>query len=235
LLTHTSGWNQLLTTTNVPGTGNGWDGLEVTVEQVGATPGAARQYKNANFAMQRILIPVLHRALAGNSIPVATEANHGILYLDALDVIALKPLGMEDISCEPAAGQTEALSYKFADTTLSGVSWAAPAAGCGGHAWLQLNAQQLAEFLTGVRYSDHILSAASKAYMETKRAGFSSAVAVDGGTAYSHGGDFYSGGREAHSCVIRLPNGIDASLIINSDTPTDACGLLRSAYNTATP
>lgn len=235
LLTHTSGWNQLLTTTNIPGTGNDWDGLEVTVEQVGAIPGAARQYKNANFAIQRTLIPALHRALAGSSIPVVTEANEGLLYLDALDAIALRPLGMEDIACAPAAGQIEALSYNFADPSLSGVSWAAPASGCGGHAWLQLNAQQLAEFLTGVRYSDHILSAASKDYMETERAGFSSAVAVEGGTAYSHGGDFYSGSRETHTCVMRLPNGIDASLIINSDTSTNACSLLRSAYNTATP
>jgi len=235
LLTHTSGFNQLLTTTNIAGIGNDWDGLQTIVEQVGAIPGASRQYKNANFALQRVLIPALRRALEGSSIPIATESNSGQLYLDALDSIAFERLGIEDISCAPAAGQVEALAYDFADTTLGGVSWAAPAANCGGHAGLQLNAQQLAEFLTGVRYSDHILSAASKAYMQTNLAGFSAATAVDGGTAYSHGGDYMSGGRETHTCVIRLPNGIDASLIVNSDTSLDPCGLLRAAYNTATP
>lgn len=236
LLTHTSGFNQLLTTTSVVGVGNDWDGLQKTVEQVGAIPGAARQYKNANFALQRILIPALRRQLEGSVIPVATEANHGDLYLDALDAIALKPLGIENISCSPAAGQVEALSYKFADSTLAGVSWATPSSGCGGHAWLQMNAQQLAAFLTGVRYSDHILSAASKTYMETNRAGYTTATSADGGTTYYHGGDFYSsGGREVHTCVEHLPNGIDASLIINSDTSVDPCSLLRTAYNTATP
>lgn len=236
LLTHTSGFNQLLTTTTVEGTGNDWDGLQTTIEQVGAIPGASRQYKNANFALQRVLIPALRRQLEGNSVPVVTESNSRELYLDALDSIAFERLGIQDISCEPAAGQVEALSYNFADTSIQGRSWATTSSGCGGHAGLQLNAQQLAAFLTGVRYSDHILSAASKDYMDAERAGWSSASAVDGGTAYSHGGDYYGGnGRETHTCVMRLPDGIDAALIINSDTPTSACTVLRTSYNAATP
>jgi CubicO group peptidase (beta-lactamase class C family) len=236
LLTHTSGFNQLLTTTAVEGAGNDWDGLQVMVEQIGAQPGASRQYKNANFALQRVLIPALRRELEGASIPVVTEGNSRELYLQALDSIAFERLGIEDISCEPAAGQIEALSYNFGDATVAGRSWATTSSGCGGHAGLQFNAQQLAEFLTGVRYSDHILSASSKAYMDANRAGWSSATPVEGGTAYSHGGDYFGGsGRETHTCVMRLPNGIDASLIINSDTPTSPCSVLVTAYNAATP
>ncbi|HEY6560003.1 MAG TPA: serine hydrolase [Polyangiaceae bacterium] len=236
LLTHTSGFDQLLTTTDIEGAGNTWDGLEVMVEQIGAIPGATRKYKNANFALQRVLIPALRRELEGNSVPVVTEDNSRELYLDALDDIAFERLGIEDISCEPVAGTTEALSYNFSDATLGGKSWASTSSGCGGHAMLQLNAQQLAEFLTGVRYSDHILSASSKSYMDANRAGWNSATGVDGGTAYYHGGDyFWSGGRETHTCVMRLPNGIDASLIVNSDTPTSPCTVLRTAYNAATP
>lgn len=235
LLTHTSGLNQLLTTTSVPGTGNDWDGLQVTMEQVGAIPGAARQYKNANFALQRLLIPALRRELEGNSIPVATEANVRELYLDALDDIAFARLGIEDVSCEPPAGQIEALSYDFSDPAKAGKSWATTSSGCGGHAGLQLSAQQLATFLTGVRYSNHILSAASQQYMQDERAGWNSARSVDGGTAYDHGGDYYSGTRETHTCVMRLPGGIDAAIIVNSDTPTSPCTVLRSAFNDATP
>ena len=236
LLTHTSGFNQLLTTTSVQGAGNDWDGLQVMVEQVGAMPGASREFKNANFALQRVLIPALRRALEGASIPVVTEANSRELYLQALDSIAFKRLGIEDISCQPVAGQIEALSYNTADATIGGQSWATTSSGCGGHAGLQMNAQQLAEFLTGVRYSDHILSASSKSYMDANRAGWSSATAVDGGMAYSHGGDYYAtSGRETHTCVMRLPDGIDASLIINSDTPTSPCSVLVTAYNAATP
>ncbi len=236
LLTHTSGFNQLLTTTNIAGAGNDWDGLQVMVEQIGAIPGAPRLYKNANFALQRLLIPALRRDLEGNSIPVVTESNSRALYLDALDDLAFERLGIEDISCEPAAATIEALSYNFSDPTLAGRSWATTSSGCGGHAGLQLNAQQLAEFLTGVRYSDHILSAASKSYMDANRAGWSASMPVEGGTAYAHVGDYFAtGGRQTHTCVMRLPNGIDASLIINSDTPTGACSVLRNAYDAATP
>lgn len=235
LLTHTSGLNQLLSTTSVSGTGNDWDGLQVTMEQVGASPGAARQYKNANFALQRLLIPALRREVEGNSIPVVTEANVRQLYLDALDDIAFERLGIEDVSCVAPAGQIEALSYEFSNPAKAGKSWATTSSGCGGHAGLQLSAQQLATFLTGVRYSPHILSAASQQYMQDKLAGWNRARSVDGGTAYDHGGDYYSSNRETHTCVMRLPGGIDAAIIVNSDTPISPCTVLRSAFNDATP
>lgn len=157
------------------------------------------------------------------------------LYLDALDEIAFERLGIDDVSCETPEGLIQALSYKKDETSKPGKSWGTTGSGCGGHANLQLNAQQLALFLTGVRYSNGILSAGSRDYMDNERAGWSSSWSVDGGTAYSHGGDYFSSKRETHTCVMRLPTGIDAAIIINSDTPMGACTVLRLAFNAATP
>ena len=235
LLTHTTGIQQLLASTDVEGAGNDWDGLQVIVEEIGATPGAGRVYKNANFALMRILIPALWQELEEGAIPNVTEDNVRELYLDAMDAFTNERLGLPYITCETPEGEIQAYSYDQANDTQPGKSWGTTGSGCGGHANLHLTAQQLASFMAGIRYSHHLLSAESQGYMEAERAGFSGAPSVEGGTAYRHGGDYYSNGRETHTCVTRFPGGIDASIVLNSDSPRSACNVLRDAFNAATP
>lgn len=236
LLTHTSGFNQLLTTTDVPGAGNDWDGLKVMVEQIGADPGSSRQYKNANFATLRILTPRLWQELEGEDVvPDVTIDNVRELYLGWLDELAFERLGLPAISCETPDDEVQALSYDLDDDTKAGKSWGGTTNGCGGHAGLHMTAQQLATFLTGVRYGEGVLSTESLDLMDEERAGWSHSGPADGGAYYRHAGQYGSNGRQTNTCVIRLPDGIDASIIINSHTPIAPCTVLRNAYNAATP
>ena len=48
-----------------------------------------------------------------------------------------------------------------------------------------------------------------------------------------HGGDgSFSEGREIHTCVMALPQGYDAALVVNSQ-PGGACGVLLNSYKEA--
>jgi hypothetical protein len=70
--------------------------------------------------------------------------------------------------------------------------------------------------------------------MNANRAGWSETGLVEGGSFFQHGGDWYKGsGRETHTCMMELPHGVNASIIINSSSDNDRCAILRDAYNAA--
>ena len=70
--------------------------------------------------------------------------------------------------------------------------------------------------------------------MRNERAGWDGSTGVDGGTAYWHGGSWNkTGGRRTRTCMMELPHGVNASIIVNSLPPVDKCTVLRNAYNAA--
>ena len=238
LLTHTSGLNQAFTELQADGDeglwDNDWDGLEFVVDNGTAAP-SARQYKNANFALFRVIIPELWKAVAGPAGAV-TEANVGDRYLQYLHALVLNRAQIESVTCWPQAGYPEAKWYNFGDPSLAGVSNSSALDNCGGYANLHFSAQELTQYAAAFRYDDTIMSPADRATMRSQRAGWDGSTAVDGGTAYWHGGSWNKPGeRYTRTCLMELPNGINASIIFNSLPPIDKCTVLRSAYNAAVP
>jgi hypothetical protein len=55
------------------------------------------------------------------------------------------------------------------------------------------------------------------------------------GAYYMHGGDWYHGAGELHSCVMAFPITVEASLVINSARGAIPyqCSLLQSAFDNA--
>jgi hypothetical protein len=144
--------------------------------------------------------------------------------------------GIESIACWPQAGYPEAKSYNFADPTLAGSSNSSSLDGCGGHANLHFSAQELTRYAAAFRYNDVIMSPADRTTMRNELAGWNGANGVDGGTAYSHGGSWNkTGDRHTRTCMMELPNGVNASIVINSLPPEDKCTVLREAYDAAMP
>ncbi|MCH9651210.1 MAG: beta-lactamase family protein [Deltaproteobacteria bacterium] len=237
LLTHTSGLNQEFNALKDAGLegpwGNGWDGLEFVVEN-GTVPDSPRQYKNANFALLRILIPELWKAAGGPGTAV-TKANVGERYLSYLHELVMDREDIESVVCWPQTGYPEAKGYNFDDMSLAGYSSSSSLDGCGGHANLHLSAQELTQYAAAFRFDDGIMSPGDRSTMRTARAGWNGAGAVDGGTAYDHGGAWnHSGGRRTRTCMMELPNGVNASIIINSQPAVGSCSALRQAFNAAT-
>lgn len=235
LLTHTSGFQQAYDALKAAGLegqwGNDWGGLEFVVAN-GTNPGSKGDYINANFALMRILIPELWRA-AGGPASAVTKANVGQRYLAFLHQHVLNKENIDSITCSPQAGYPEAKAYDFADMSLAGYSSSASSDACGGHASLHFSAQELTRYAFSFRYNRDILSSANQMLMNANKAGWNGSGAVEGGNFYQHGGLWIHGARETHTCLMELPNGVNASIVINSTPDIHRCTVLRDAYNAA--
>ncbi len=111
---------------------------------------------------------------------------------------------------------------------------------CGAHSNLRLSAEDLGAFMAFVRYDETVFSAANRALMDELRLGWSaSSNTPDSGRLgkFWHGGDMYVGsGREFHSCVMKYPQNVEATLVVNSDIDgKNQCTVLKDAFNVALP
>lgn len=246
LLNHTSGINQLfdsLSEAEQDKWGNGWDGLKFVVSQ-DISPGSSSQYKNANYALLRLAIPALWKA-TGNHPGIAqiTKSSVGIWYLAYVQQRIFVPSGVNAVTCTEPNPATAALFYDATKPASGGVLShiaVGPLDGCGGHANLRLSALDLARFMAYLTHGK-LLNAAGTTLMDTGKLGWlqgSNPGSAPG--VYWHGGDGFwtSGGakREVHTCVMKFPNDIQATLVINSTnlSGTSQCGVLLNAYKDAT-
>lgn len=240
LLNHTSGLNQMFNALVGDDTlkwGNDWDGLQFIVSN-GTTPGSPAQYKNANFALLRVIIPALWKATGTDpGIAAITETSAGFWYVTYLYQRIFKPIGVKTVVCHPQNIYPEALAYNVNDGTVPGRQYSELIQDCGGHGWLHLSAIDLANFMANIRYNDAILSPANRLLMDSSELGWSSASNQGGNLGkYFHGGLRLGGsGREAHTCIMKYPNNLEATLLVNSshNAPDSVCGTLSKAYDAA--
>lgn len=241
LLTHTSGLEQAyqaLSPADQALWDNDWDGLEFVIAN-GAIPGAPYGYRNANFALFRVIIPALWKASPLNpGIGAITEVNYADTYLDYVRQYVLQPAGINNVSCESQdPTYPSAYGYDVNSPNESGFSGKVTAH-CGGHAGLHLSARDLAAFMAHVRYNNAVLSPANRLLMDSNRLGWSNNSNTGTSLAgkYFHGGDWLlSGGRNWHTCIMKYPQSVEASLVVNSDITTGKtpCTILKDAFNNA--
>ncbi|MBO9532359.1 MAG: beta-lactamase family protein [Solirubrobacteraceae bacterium] len=242
LLTHTSGILQAFQDPDVDhtGWGNAWDGLQPLVAS-GAVPnvGAGEQYKNANYALLRVILPKLW-ALDGGPSSAVTEGNHGLRYLDYVNTKVLAPAGIAATSCWDAFDGMAARVYDKNNLGIGGslVEYADDQHGeCGGHRGLHLSSYDLAKLTSTLRGSTAIMSASARDEMFHGRLGWSTLsdrAGTDRAGLWWHGGDgFFGGGREVHTCVMNAPQRYQLAIVINSQTPTSTyqCTILKKAVN----
>jgi CubicO group peptidase (beta-lactamase class C family) len=244
LLSHTSGLNQAFLALNNPDNqaqwGNDWDGLEFVVAN-GTSPGSTASYKNANYALFRILIPALWRDL-DPSIPQVTKWNSWELYLSYMQKNLFEPIGIKSVTCWAANPATAPLAYDIADPDKSGAlvqRIGSSLYGCGGHAGLHLSARDLVKFQVYLRHTEKLLTNETRALMDTHlELGWNKNSNGSGSWAgkFWHGGDgFFSNGREIHTCVMKFPDNVEASLVVNSKLTggLTQCGVLVDAFDAA--
>ncbi len=247
LLTHTSGLGQAFDKLEAmnPETagywGNDWDGLEFVVSN-GAAPGSGYSYKNANYALLRIMIPALWKATGRHpGINVINEVNVGIWYLAYVQQRVFQPAGVSGVSCSEPNDATAALVYNAGNPRAGGKLLEVNPPdldGCGGHANLHLSALDLAKFMAHLTHGT-LLDAGQRSLMDSGRLGWNKDSNASGSGIYWHGGDgFWTNGsvkREVHACVMKFPGNIQATLVVNSNitSGTYQCTILRNAYDKA--
>lgn len=273
LLTHRSGVQQSLSkyVTTIPGysAGNSYDALQELVangiapdwkdtgcasKQDDGTflPGGAVDpgiyfggycYKNANYALFRIILPKLWQAVEPSVDHLELNENlTAWLYVAYVAQNIWGPLDLQ-ASCH-APDQDDKPQYFDAryPTAAPYDAWGnySMFAGCGHVGW-HLSSYDLAKFTTFLSHPEwldpdqRILSVANRNLMDQYKLGWNKdSNTGDKAGMFYHGGDYYASGtaavpvagtpfwttvpssRESHACVIKFGDDVEASLVINS-------------------
>ncbi|MCR9139605.1 MAG: beta-lactamase family protein [Alphaproteobacteria bacterium] len=244
LLQHRTGFNQIFMSLSAAkqqeNWGNDWDGLKWIVKN-GAQPGASASYKNANFALLRVIIPKLWKASGANDADFTgvTKGNNGLLYVIYVTNHIFKPSNVA-IGASCTAGETyrpQALGYDVTEPnengTMSETSWP----NCGGHAGLRLSARDLSRIMVALR-KGKLLTPPWRFAMDQFRLGWDrlSNTSKNGRKdKWWHGGAWNKpGNRGYRACIMKYKGNVEAALVINSKTSgKGACTILKDAYNNA--
>lgn len=245
LLQHKTGLGQLfqlLTVGEKANWGNDWDGLQYVVS-LDSDPGAVKSYKNANFALIRILVAYI--IAEGTGIDISKD-NYTAIFMSHVNSVLFNPADVFQVVCYVQDQFNHARFYNFYHPDISGKLSETQGDSCGGHSNFHLSARDLAKIASASRYNNAILSDEQRALMDDNKLGWMS----KSGGIYYHGGDLYYSlnhvydgptfaiapnvkhNKELHTCIMKMPFGYEASLLINSSLKSkiSACGLLKSAY-----
>lgn len=243
LMQHKSGFRQIfdsLSDAQKENWGNDWDGLKWIVEN-GAIPGSARKYKNANFALLRVIMPELWKASGADDADFAfnTKGNNGFLYVWYVTNHIFNPSGI-DVGASCTASQyyqPQARGYDANDASESGVMSETSWANCGGDVGLRLSARDLARFMVHLD-NGTLLSPAWRFVMDYYRLGWETKSNTNSNGRkgkWWHGGVWNkSSNRGYRACIMKYPENVVAALVINSRTQgKSACTMLKDGYNNA--
>ncbi len=258
LLTHTSGMNQRFLQLKANGNegpwGNDWDGLKFAVEKgvaarfLGPDKYAAgnRSYKNANYALFRIIVPKLWRMAQGSDGSGVRKANHGALFALYVGEHVMVPSGVQSASCTEPANGGHAYAYDWNDPTGAGSAFNGTLQNCGAHAGWRLSAPHLARIAGRADCNSannwpgdkKLLSPAACFARTVRKLGWddgSNGSSDRTKNRYWHGGMLFSRSekprRAIQSCMVVLPNGFSVGAIANSDSRDDqrVCGKILDA------
>ncbi|WP_034268213.1 serine hydrolase domain-containing protein [Haloechinothrix halophila] len=236
LMTHTSGLRQNYETA----TGKGgkvtaaYDNIKIAVEQdLGST---SYSYANMNFGIFRIMLPamLLDTEVPGYdfSVPLAAQWDEltAEIFNDHMEDL-FASVGVTG-SCAPSDSDATVL-YRFPYDDASGWQTESYVAGCGGYGYY-LSANDLTGFFSHLRYTDELLSPATRDLMRDGKLGLQT-VGGEHGTYYGHNGAWGISTGAMTSCVLSFPIHVDASLVINSSGGDygSTCGVLATAFDDA--
>lgn len=237
LLAHTSGLNQRFLQLERKGQhepwGNDWDGLRFVVRKgVNKSLIGDYSYKNANYALMRILVPKLWES-ALNTSWIINADNAGPLFMWYVGEHIFRPAGVTGASCKEPAGALHGAGYDVTNPQGPGALWNLDDVDCGGHAGWHLSARNLAKISLHANCANYpylsederLLSPASCFIRDYFRLGWddgSNGTSDRHHDVYWHGGTLFTSKEQPHkalrSCVVKIPDGIDISAVVTSSS-----------------
>lgn len=186
-------------------------------------------YNNTNFAVFRMVIPIMNGFKSGNlaknsigdSIASGTYAT---LFMDYIRANIFTPAGLRGIDCRPIA-TNPALSYQFPSPVIAGDSFGDMSETNASRGW-NMSARQLSGVMLNLLDTEKLLPVAVKQKMKDGQLGiWLDNTSIPGITSYEHGG-YYPGKDgstgalfnqgELNSLMINFSNGVSVGVIINS-------------------
>jgi D-alanyl-D-alanine carboxypeptidase len=221
-----------------------FDGLREMVEYgiLAGFHGNAK-YKNANYALFRVIIPALWAASGG--IPEDSElsaSDAAALYQSYMAVKLFIPLGINQATCNNSNESNPTLYYNIYDSSGSGAAGGNWSLLCGSGGWY-LSAYDLANVMANIRYNDEILSPTMREQMDDLFLGWSESWSYGGdhGLYRAHAGALYfddedfGDRREMQECIMKFSIEVEAVLMVNSSVVDQKypCTILGNAFDNA--
>jgi hypothetical protein len=240
LMTHTSGLlqnYQAATGTDQGESTGSWGNIRIAVGQDLGSKGY--KYANMNFSIFRILVPKiaygvdlsgLYDAPPPNVTPAQIDYLTGVVYLGHLKPVLA--LAKTPVSCSNTDPKPTRL-YAYPTNGQAGWGPTDYVASCGGFGY-NMSANGITSFISHVRYTNTLVSAAARSLMVDEGLGLK-AYNGEYGTYHGHGAVWaMSGGRGMRGCVMSFAIQVDVSLVVNSrgDYPS-GCTVVLEAFDNA--
>jgi hypothetical protein len=251
LLTHTSGLKQRfqsLSEAQRKQWGNNWEGLKFVVKKgIRKSDVGTYGYKNANYALFRIIIPILWMKSRGKSWDHVNANSAGPMYMLYVGEHIFVPSGVQKASCREPSGSLHAAGYDVTNPQAPGALWNVDQKNCGGHGNWHLSARNLANIALRADCRNHdvlpagqrLLSKAACFARDLRRLGWdrsSNGSSKRHKNKYWHGGTLFTSKSQPHkalhSCVAKLPDSINVAAMVNSSS-TDGqspCAKILDAF-----
>lgn len=215
LLNHTSGFR-------VPGSATDFSTMKAKIaEGVGSTHGKYG-YENVNFALCRILIPVLHGWINkadthGNATDAIWDVRTTTRFREYCNKYIFAPSGVPNVGFKPAAG--DALAYQ---ATGSGSGWdSGDLATVSGGAGFRMSVSEVLDVMGTFRRSGTIVPSSETSSFLNKSLGIDQRINTPAGRLYNKNGAWGPGdGRLEQSVAFFMPQDMELCLFVNSEIIT---------------
>ncbi|MBT8487876.1 MAG: serine hydrolase [Gemmatimonadetes bacterium] len=219
-----------------------YDCLRGVIEE-GVTQSTDYTYRNANFALFRIVIPMMWAGLPGApSVVVPSESTTNAVYMDYMDEHVFDAIGVTTASLEPEDRSTATFYYAVGDEAAgnNGTAygdWTAIAGGGGYY----MSTVDLARILAFYEHSTSLVSEDDRAAMKSCLCGFDSRfVSMEPWGDYFHkNGSISNGaGQGVLTEAVVFPNDVEIAVATNTQGLVFTNGdsfrqMLYRAYNSA--
>ena len=194
-------------------------------------------YDNDNFGLLRVAVaglmgidPIEHGEFSPDSLTASAFLLEAQFLYGSIGV---------SVDCK-ATELYPTVQYRFPDPGAAGYEEPDRSLSCGGFGW-QISANELAGVMSTLRNTEQLMSSQMREQMQDNFLGFMNpangygSANGDFGVYFTHGGDWYHGSGQLHSCFMIFPIVVEASLLINSERGAMAyqCDVLRDAFDNA--
>lgn len=265
LMTHSSGLNGYTGQAGTTRCASSYLGLKSCIEAGVDPADKVWAYQNANFGIFRVILSYMEyeseieaaldlidcnqSAVAEAACDSTFEAYMGerferLMRCKVFDKMKLGDPGVAGCNDGPSTAAEDlpqTLMYSVPGVVENGYAPDDHTLDAGGFGWY-FSARELAQFQAYRRYSNAVLSQKTRSLMDNGYLGwmtpgqYGSWTSGLFGTYRLHGGDWLKdGNKELHTCVVDFTQGIQVSLIINSNTGAGPyqCNALKLAYDAA--
>lgn len=198
----------------------------------------SRCYSNYNFAIFRILLPLIDKTVADAPKSANFAADLAAAYVKIVGANVFEPVGVSGVDTKPPATGPQADAYAFAylfPGTAPGFDWGDNTLSAGAAGWY-FSVEDFAAVLASLNKNDgRILTAAQLQDMLSSQLGWDWLTDLSGNRWVEKNGGWGTGsGQEISTSVALFGPGLIGVLFMNSDTAgtqkLSADGVLHNAY-----